>query len=319
MPAAVNAFYRTTIALAGASVVAASPLIPSHTAPIASVQLPQIQLTDLSVPALGAIPYQIGINMLGDFIAAAPILLGSTQQCATVCLGPNTPAPDPNYAPFTGWGLVGLGNGLITSPAAFFAALQAGQNAAQAVGVALLAIQVPIANTFSLLLAPRIPAGGFELRATLDRAFAAYKHAVDYGVNIAAQAFVTGPLTVLAGAVEGTTVFAGTLAQTGDVAAAFAAGRIPFQNSIRTATTDLVNEINEGRTTIYADLTAGPGATTRPIPTVTPPAGAALRPANKTTSVKASPADATAGNGKSAAKSSGVAGSKRAHKAAAGG
>lgn len=313
MPAVVSSLARTTIALAGASVVAVSPLIPSQTAPVTAVHLPQIQLTDLSVPAFGAIPYQIGINLLGDFLAASPILIGSTQQCQTYCLGPNTPAPDPTYAPFTGWGLVGLGNGLITSPVAFVAALQAGRDAGQALGAALLAIQVPIANTFSLLLAPRTPSGGFALRATLDRAFAAYKHAVDSGVNIAAQAFVTGPLTVVAGAVEGTTVFAGTLAQTGDFAAAFAAGRVPIQNSIRTATTDLVNEINEGRSTIYADLTAGPGATTRPIPTVPPPTGAALRVAGKTESAKGSPAKA---GGTSTAKKSGVAGSKRAAKAA---
>jgi hypothetical protein len=319
MPAAANSRYRIPIALASASVIAVSPQIASHTAPIASVHLPQIQLTALTVPAFGAIPYQIGVNVLGDFIAAAPILLGSTQQCDTYCLGPNTPAPDQNYAPFTGWGLVGLGNGLITSPVAFLAALQAGQNAAQAVGVALLAIQVPIANTFSLFLAPRIPSGGFELRATLDRAFAAYKHAVDYAVNIAAQAFVTGPLTVLAGAVEGTTVFAGTLAQTGDVAAALAAGRVPIQNAVTTATTDLVNEVNEGRSTIYADLTTGPGATTRPIPTVPAPTAAAARGTSKTTSVKASPAAASADNEKSPTKNKGVAGSKRAHKAPAGG
>jgi uncharacterized protein YdbL (DUF1318 family) len=128
---------------------------------------------------------------------------------------------------------------------------------------------------------------------------------------------VTGPLTVLAGAVEGTTVFAGTLAQTGDVGAAFAAGRVPIQNAVKTATTDLVNEVNEGRSTIYADLTAGPGATTRPIPTVPPPSGAALAKTNAST--KASPAKAAAGNGKSTPKKSGVAGSKRAHKAASGG
>ncbi|EHB49961.1 hypothetical protein MycrhDRAFT_5348 [Mycolicibacterium rhodesiae JS60] len=315
MPAAINALYKTSIALAGATAIAVSPLIPSQDVRIASVYLPEIQLTDLTVPAFGAIPYQIGINALGDLLAATPILVGSTQQCETYCLGPNTPAPDPTYAPFTGWGLVGLGQGLITSPAAFVRALQAGQDPAQALGVALLAIQVPIANTFSLLVAPRIPAGGFELQATLDRAFAAYKHAVDYAVNIAAQALVTGPITVLGGVVEGTTVFAATLAQTGDVAAAFAAGRTPIQDSVRTATTDLVNEINEGRSTIYADLTTGPGATTRPIPTVPPPAGAATPTSKRTPATKASPG---AGQSTSAKKGS-VAGSKRAHKAVSAG
>lgn len=314
MPTAITALYKTSIALAGAGVIAVSPLIPSQDARITSVHLPDIQLTDLTVPAFGAIPYQIGINVLGDILAATPILVGSTQQCATYCLGPNTPAPDPTYAPFTGWGLVGLGQGLITSPVAFARALQAGQDPAQALGVALLAIQVPIANTFSLLVAPRIPAGGFELQATLDRAFAAYKHAVDYAVNIAAQALVTGPITVLGGVVEGTTVFAATLAQTGDVAAAFAAGRTPIQDSVRTATTDLVNEIDEGRSTIYADLTNGPGVTTRPIPTVPPPAGATSRHANTS-----KPTKTVADNGKSATKKGSVAGSKRAHKAASAG
>ncbi len=314
MSAAMSSLFKTSIALAGAGVIAVSPLVPSQEARIATVHLPQIQLTDLTVPAFGAIPYQIGINVLGDIIAAAPILLGSTQQCATYCLGPNTPAPDPNYAPFTGWGLVGLGKGLISSPLAFIAALQAGRNVAQALGVALLAIQVPIANTFSLLVAPRMPDGGFELRPTLDRVFAASKHAVDYAVNITAQALVTGPLTVLGGAVEGATVFAGTLAQTGSFATAFAAGRVPIQSSVRTAATDLVNEINEGRSTIYADLTAGPGPTTMPIPTVPPPTAAA-RVSKSVTSAKSTPG---ASSKPTAAKKGAAAGSKRAHKAAAG-
>ncbi|BBY62631.1 hypothetical protein [Mycolicibacterium helvum] len=318
MPAAISSLYKTGIALAGAGVIAVSPLAPSHNAQITTAHLPEIQLTSLSVPALGAIPYQIGINVLGDIIAAAPILIGSTQQCATYCLGPNTPAPAPTYAPFTGWGLVGLGKGLISSPVAFIAALQAGQNVAQALGAALLAIQVPITNTFSLLTAPRIPAGGFELQATLDRAFAAYKHAVDYAVNIAAQALVTGPLTVLGGAVEGTTAFAATLAQTGDFVTAFNNGRAPIQSSIRTATTDLVNEINEGRSTIYADLTAGPKATTSPIPTVPPPTAAAR--VSNVDSAKAVSGSSAAASSKSAAPKKGaVAGSKRAHKAATGG
>jgi hypothetical protein len=325
MHAAISSLYKTSIALAGAGVIAVSPLIPSQDAHIAAVHLPEIQLTDLAIPALGAIPYQIGINVLGDIIAAAPILIGSTQQCETYCLGPNTPAPDPTYAPFSGWGLVGLGKGLITSPVAFVTALQAGQDVAQALGVALLAIQVPIANTFSLLVAPRVPSGGFALRATLDRAFAAYKHAVDYAVNIAAQALVTGPLTIAGGVVEGTTVFAATLAQTGDFATAFANGRVPIQTSVKTAATDLVNEINEGRATIYADLTAGPGVVTSPIPTVPPPTAAATRVSKVVNSAKAVPGDngsakATDGTGQSAAPTKGaVGGSKRPHKAAAAG
>ncbi|MCX2930726.1 hypothetical protein ORI20_10585 [Mycobacterium sp. CVI_P3] len=334
MPDAASSLYKTSIALAGAGVIAVSPLAASQDGRIAAVHLPHIQLTDVTTPAFGAIPYQIGINVLGDIIAAAPILIGSTQQCETYCLGPNTPAPAPTYAPFTGWGLVGLGKGLISSPFALVTALQAGQDVAQALGVALLAIQVPITNTFSLLLAPRVPAGGFALQETLDRAFAAYKHAVDYAINIAAQALVTGPLTILGGAVEGATAFTATLAQTGDFATAFANGRAPIHASVTTAVTDLVNEVNEGRTTIYADLTAGPGVATSPIPTVPAPTAASARVTKVINSAKAvpgttaSPAAATgdsgsadtAGGGQSAGpRKSGVGGSKRAHKAAAGG
>ncbi|PND54750.1 hypothetical protein CRM90_26370 [Mycobacterium sp. ENV421] len=314
MPAAVNSLYRTSIALAGAGVIAVSPLIPSHSAPVASVQLPHIQLTDLSVPAFGAIPYQIGINLLGDIIAATPILVGSTQQCSTYCLGPNTPAPEPTYAPFTGWGLVGLGKGLISSPVAFVGALQAGRDVAQALGVALLAVQVPIANTFSLLLASRIPFGGFGLQATLERTFTASQDALVAGYQIAAQALVQGPLTVLGGAVAGVTAFAATLAQTGDVVTALTAGRAPIQQAVTAAANDLAFKIDTGRARVYADLIAGPGATTRPIPTVPAPSGAASRLA-KSTNTK----PATAGSAKSTAKKGGVAGSKRAHKAASGG
>jgi hypothetical protein len=311
MPAAINALYRTSIALAGAGVIAVSPLIPSQDARNTSVHLPEIQLIDLTVPAFGAIPYQIGINVLGDIIAATPILVGSSQQCETYCLGPNTPAPDPTYAPFTGWGLVGLGQGLITSPVAFVRALQADQDPAAALGVALLAIQVPITNTFSLLLASRTPFGGFGLQATLERTFTASQDALVAGYQIAAQALVQGPLTVLGGAVAGATAFASTLAQTGDVVSALTAGRAPIQQAVTAAASDLAFKIDTGRARVYADLLNGPGVTTRPIPTVPAPAGAATRLAKTT-----KPTKTVADKGKSATKKGSVAGSKRAHKAA---
>lgn len=314
MPAAINALYKTSVALAGAAVIAVSPLSPSQDVRIASVHLPEIQLTDLTVPAFGAIPYQIGINVLGDLLAATPILVGSTQQCESYCLGPNTPAPDPTYAPFTGWGLVGLGQGLITSPVALVRALQAGQDPAQALGVALLAIQVPITNTFSLLTASRTPFGGFGLQATLERTFTASQDALVAGYQIAAQALVQGPLTVLGGAVAGATAFASTLAQTGDVVRALTAGRAPIQQAVTAAVSDLAFKIDTGRARVYADLTNGPGVTTRPIPTVPPPAGATSRLAKTT-----KPTKTVADNDKSVTKKGSVAGSKRAHKAASAG
>ena len=317
MPAAVSTAFKSSIAIAGASIIAVTPIIPTQNVHVPTVNLPAIELSALPIPAFGAIPYQIGVNTIGNLLALTPILIGSTKQCA-VCLGPDTPFPDPRYAPFTGWGLVGIGAGLITSPLAFVGALQAGDNVAEALGVALLAAQLPITNTFSLLAADRVPVGGFALQAVLDRAFQASKDSIDGLINVLAQALVTGPLDVIGGAVKGATTFAGTLAQTGDFVTAFNAGRAPFEASVKTALDDLTTEVGKNRAIVYADLTSGPGVATSPVPTVaaTPvaarPAAAAAAaaaednggPVTKVTdSVKAVPgttaSDAT-GSGRSA-------------------
>ncbi|BBZ77235.1 hypothetical protein MANY_25720 [Mycolicibacterium anyangense] len=264
MSTAVSSVFKTGVALAGAGAIAMSPLVPTHDARVPTVTLPFVELSGLATPALGAIPYQIGINTLGNLLALAPILIGSTEQC-TACLGPaGNPA-----VPFTGWGLIGVGAGLITSPVVLVKTLQAGGNVNQALGAALLAIQTPLTNTFALLQAPRA-AGGFALQAALDRAFNATKDIVDYTVNILAQALVTGPVTVIGGVVTGAQIFAGTLATTGDLITAFNAGRAPIEAAVNTSLTALTNEINEGRSTVYADLNTGPGVATSPIPTVAP-------------------------------------------------
>ncbi|WP_328359738.1 hypothetical protein OG976_07010 [Mycobacterium sp. NBC_00419] len=308
MSAAVTSVFKTSIALAGAGAIAMSPLVPVQDVRVPTVTIPAIELTGaLAVPALGAIPFQIGVNALSNLLAVAPILVGSTDQC-TVCLGPvGAPA-----LPFTGWGLIGIGAGLIASPIAFVKTLQGDGSVAQAFGAALLAIQTPMTNTFSLLLAPRA-VGGYALQAALDRAFAATKHAVDYAVNILAQALVTGPLTVLGGAVQGAQIFAGTLAVTGDFSTAFNAGRVPFEAAVKTSIDALGAEVDEARATIYADLNAGPGVATSPIPTVTPPPLAAATVAGpvsrKVESFKAvpgttaGPAAASADNGSGASDS----------------
>lgn len=273
MPAAIRSVFSASVALAGAGVIAVSPVTPVADITLPTLQAPAIELVDYSVPALGAIPYQVLVNQIANVVALAPILFGSTEQCVT-CLGPTAP-PSPAAIPFTGWGAIGIATGLLTSPFAFIETLSDTSSFSQALGVAGLAIQTPITNTLALLEANRELFGGFELQAVLDRAFIAIKHTVDYTVNIIAQALVSGPLTVIGGVVVGLQTFAGTLATTGDFAAAFNAGRVPVNTAVTESLAALTAETAEARATIYADLTAGPAKAQSPIPTV-PPVSAAV-------------------------------------------
>lgn len=273
MPAAIRSVFSASVALAGAGVIAVGPIVPAVDIHLPRVQAPAIELVDYTVPALGAIPYQILINQVANVVALAPILFGSTEQCVT-CLGPTAP-PSPAAIPFTGWGAIGLATGLLTSPFAFVDSLSGTSNFGQALGVAGLAIQTPITNTLALLEANRELFGGFELQAALDRAFLALKHTIDYTVNIAAQALVSGPLTIIGGVVVGLQTFVGTLAATGDFVAAFNAGRVPVNTAVTESLAALSAETEEARATIYADLTAGPDKAKSPIPTV-PPVSAAV-------------------------------------------
>lgn len=274
MPAAIRSVFSASVALAGAGVIAVSPMAPVTDSHLPTLQAPAIELVDYTVPALGAIPYQILINQIANVVALAPILFGGTEQCVT-CLGPTAP-PSPVALPFTGWGAIGIGVGLLTSPFAFVESLSDTSNFAQALGAAGLAIQTPITNTLALLEANRALFGGFELQAALDRAFIAIKHTIDYTVNIAAQALVSGPLTVIGGVVVGLQTFVGTLAATGDLAAAFSAGRVPVNTAVTESLAALNAETEEARVTIYADLTAGPAKVKSPIPTVPPVSAAAV-------------------------------------------
>jgi hypothetical protein len=276
MPAAIRSVFSASVALAGAGVITASPVLAPSVVAVPTIQTPAITLTAASVPALGAIPYQVAINQLANVLALAPIVVGSTEQCIT-CLGPVPVIPGSTAIPFTGWGAIGIGVGLLTSPFAFAETLSSTSDLVQALGVAGLAVQTPITNTLALLEAGRDPFGGFELQGVLDRAFIALKHTIDYTVNIAAQALVTGPLTVIGGVVIGLQTFVGTLAATGDIVAAFNAGRIPVRTAVTESLAALADESQEARATIYTDLTAGP-AIASPIPTVPPPTAAAERP-----------------------------------------
>ena len=283
MASAIRSAFSTSVALAATGVLAVSALAPTPdlhvpTVQIPSAQIPSIELAAAAVPALGAIPYQILVNLLGDGLALAPILIGGIEQC-TVCVGPASP-PSPAASPFTGWGALGLGVGLLTSPFAIVGALQAGQSFTQALGVALLAIQVPIDNTFSLLGAPRVPYGGYEFAATRARAAQALTDAVVGTLGVTGQV-LTGVRTIIGGTLTGITAFAQTLAATGDVVAAFNAGLAPFSASVYTAIGSTVASIQALRSGVYTDLTNGPGPSTRPIPTVAAAAVSAARTAAK--------------------------------------
>jgi hypothetical protein len=272
MTVAIRSVFTAGVAFASAGVIAVSPITPPATLSAPNLSAPAIELTATAVPALGAIPFQILVNLVGDGLALAPILFGSVEQC-TGCLGP-VGAPS---IPFSGWGAVGLATGLVTSPFALLEALTTTGSIGQALGVAGLAIQTPITNTLELLGANRIPDGGFELQGVLDRAFIATKHAVDYAVNLAALALVTVPVALITGAVVGLQTFTGTLAATGDFVAAFNAGVVPLQTAVTDSLAAIAAEVQEGRTTIYTDLSAGPGRATSPIPTLAAAPGAAAR------------------------------------------
>lgn len=283
MPSAIRSTFSASVALAAAGVLAVSPLAPAPEVHIPTVQIPSLELAAAAVPALGAIPYQILVNLLGDGLALAPILIGGIEQC-TACLGPvGVPS-----LPFSGWGALGLGVGLLTSPFAFVETIGSTSNIGQALGAAGLAIQTPITNTLALLGAPRIPFGGFQLQGTLDRAFIALKHTIDYTVNIAALALVTTPVALITGTVVGLQTFTGTLAVTGDFVGALNAGLVPIRTALTDSVTALAAEVQEGRVTVYTDLTNGPGPSTRPIPTVS--AAASVRAARSIAKPRASAA-----------------------------
>ena len=326
MPAAVSTVFKSSIAIAGARVIAMSPLIPTQNVHVPTVTLPAIELSALPIPAIGAIPYQIGVNTIGNLLALAPVLFGGTGQCQS-CLGPDRVPPLSLPAvPFTGWGALGIAAGLISSPIVFFGALGDG-SVSKALGAALLAIQVPIQNTLNLLASPR-SIGGFALQGVLDRAFQATKDSIDGLVNVLAQALVTGPVEVIGGAVAGATAFAATLAETGDFVTAFNAGRAPFELSVKTALNDLTTEVGKNRAIVYADLTNGPGVATSPVPTVAAvpaaarPAASAAAVTKVTNSVKAVPASTAASesgsNGSAGSSSDGQGSSASAPKASRG-
>ena len=269
MPTAIRSVFTASVAVATAGVIAVSPLAPTPEVHIPTVQIPGIELT--AVPAFGAIPYQILVNLLGDGLAIAPIVIGGIEQCE-VCIGPVSP-PSPAASPFTGWGAIGFGVGLLTSPFAIVGALQDGLSLTQALGVALLAIQIPADNTFALLAADREPYGGYQFQATRDRAVQAITDALVGALGVAEQVF-TGVRKIISSGLVAVTAFAQTLADTGEIITALQAGLAPVRASVETALNDTAAAVQGLREAVYIDLISGPGPAARPIPTLAAPAAA---------------------------------------------
>ncbi len=266
MSAVIRSLFTTGVAVASAGVIAVSPLAPAPALAVPTVQIPGIELVNgASVPALGAIPYQILVNLLGDALALAPIVIGGIEQC-TVCIGPVSP-PSPAASPFTGWGALGFGVGLLTTPFVIVGVLGAGQSIGQALGAGILAFQIPVDNTFALLAVPREGFGGYEFAATRARARQAVTDAIVGTIGVAEQV-LTGVRQIISSGLLAITYFAQTLVAGGGVIAAIQAGLAPVQASVRTALNNTVGAVQALRTAVYVDLTSGPGAATSPIPTV---------------------------------------------------
>ena len=274
MSAAIRSLFTASVAVASAGVIAVSPLAPAPAVPIPTVQIPGIELVNgASAPALGAIPYQILVNLLGDALALAPIVIGGIEQC-TVCIGPVPTGFSPAASPFTGWGALGFGVGLLTTPFAIIGALQAGQSITGALGAGILAFQIPADNSFTLFSAPREGFGGYEFAGTRGRARQAVTDAIIGTIGVAQQV-LTGVRIIVSSGLVGITVFAQTLVDGGDIIEAIQAGLAPIRDSTLTALGNTVGAIQDLRTAVYADLTSGPGAATSPIPIVSAASAAA--------------------------------------------
>ena len=269
MSGAIRSFLCAGVAMASVGVIAVSPPAPPRGVHIPTVQIPGIELT--AAPALGAIPFQILINLLADGLALAPIVLGNTAQCV-VCIGPVSP-PSVEVSPFTGWGAIGFAAGLLSSPFAIVGALQSGLSVTQALGVGVLAFQIPADNTFALLAAPREPFGGYEFDASRARARQAVTDAIVGTLGVGEQV-LTGVRSIFVSGLVGITAFGQTLAAGSDVITALQAGLAPVSASIQTAVGNTIGAIQILREAVYTDLTGGPGAATSPIPTVSAAAGA---------------------------------------------
>ena len=143
MPAAVSTALKSSIAIAGASIIAVSPLIPTQNVHVPTVNLPAIELSAAADPChrRHSLPDRREHDRQPAGAGSGPVR--RHQAVRKLPRARRKPLASFPAVPFTGWGALGIGAGLISSPIVFFGALGDG-SVSQALGAALLAIQVPI-------------------------------------------------------------------------------------------------------------------------------------------------------------------------------
>ena len=258
-----------------AAAVAVTPLAPAADVNTPRLESVAVRLVDASLPAFGALPYQVLVNQIGNAVALLPTVIGGTEQC-TACQGPIATTLNPTASPFTGWGGIGIAVGLLGSPLVLGQTLLATGDPGQAFADAGAAISVPVSNTLAMLQADRIIYGGAQFSAATDRAVTALNDTVTLGLQAAAQLVVATPLAIGAGVVAGAGAFVQTYNSTGNLNQALQAGVAPVQAAVSTSIATLTAQLQTLRSTVYADLTSGPTVTSIPTPIVrsAPAAGA---------------------------------------------
>lgn len=295
-------FVATALAPAMVATALAAPIVAPITLPAKAVvgldYSLMAALDPLPVPPIGSVITQIVSNQISSGLALLPIIVGSDQQC-TVCIGPTAITPGGFVSGFTGWGAVGITKGIINAPNAFESKLASGGTVGEAVGNALASILYPIANTFTLISAPRTPFGGADVSNALARTQTVLRDFTIGVQGLAVQGLVTGPVNLAFGTVAGSTLFVTTLTQGGTIVNAVNAARVPIRKALDENQEAFSTKFNDMRRALYNDVNTEPKVAVNPIPTLPVSSSASVKPAAAKASVKTrSVATRKARNGK---------------------